>query len=231
MSSSLKYTADVIIPIVKTSTSKIECLRKLGLNSNSGNYDTLNKYINLYNLDISHFTADITGLTNNHNRIRIPIGEILVEHSTYSRSKLKDRLFKEGLKERICENCGQGEDWFGGKLTFVLDHKNGIPDDNKLKNLKIYCPNCNSLLDTHCGKNKNHKAQTYDTCECGETKRKDSKFCKSCSSKKRQKVKRPSSGQLKREIQKLGYAGVGRKYGVSDNAIRKWVKSYEFQNI
>ena len=25
----------------------------------------------------------------------------------------------------------------------------------------------------------------------------------------------------------MGYSAVGRKYGVSDNAIRKWVKDYE----
>jgi transposase-like protein len=25
----------------------------------------------------------------------------------------------------------------------------------------------------------------------------------------------------------MGYAAVGRKYGVSDNAIRKWVRQYE----
>ena len=29
------------------------------------------------------------------------------------------------------------------------------------------------------------------------------------------------------EIKKLGYSGTGRKYGVSDNSIRKWLKFYE----
>ena len=33
---------------------------------------------------------------------------------------------------------------------------------------------------------------------------------------------RPPYEQLSREIEALGYVGVGRKYGVSDNAIRKW---------
>jgi transposase-like protein len=40
-------------------------------------------------------------------------------------------------------------------------------------------------------------------------------------------VKRPSSSALKAEIEKLGYSGVGRKYGVSDNAVRKWIKAYK----
>lgn len=32
---------------------------------------------------------------------------------------------------------------------------------------------------------------------------------------------------LLREICELGYCAVGRKYGVSDNAVRKWVREYE----
>lgn len=35
---------------------------------------------------------------------------------------------------------------------------------------------------------------------------------------------RPKFEFLKKEIEELGYVGVGRKYGVSDNAVRKWAK-------
>jgi hypothetical protein len=39
------------------------------------------------------------------------------------------------------------------------------------------------------------------------------------------KVKdRPSIDVLKKDIEELGYRGIGKKYGVSDNAVRKWVK-------
>lgn len=41
------------------------------------------------------------------------------------------------------------------------------------------------------------------------------------------KAERPEYEILCQEIEKLGYAGTGRKYGVSDNAIRKWRRSYE----
>lgn len=44
---------------------------------------------------------------------------------------------------------------------------------------------------------------------------------------KQRKVKRPSYSQLKIEINELGYVGTGRKYNVSDNAIRNWIKYYE----
>ena len=40
------------------------------------------------------------------------------------------------------------------------------------------------------------------------------------------KIERPPYEQLINEINELAYVGTGRKYGVSDNAIRKWKKFY-----
>jgi transposase-like protein len=34
---------------------------------------------------------------------------------------------------------------------------------------------------------------------------------------------------LLEEIEAVGYSAVGRRYGVSDNAVRKWVRFYERQ--
>lgn len=41
------------------------------------------------------------------------------------------------------------------------------------------------------------------------------------------KVERPSYEVLKQNIVQMGFAATGRKYGVSDNAVRKWLKTYE----
>ncbi|MEW6672854.1 MAG: site-specific integrase [Thermodesulfobacteriota bacterium] len=41
------------------------------------------------------------------------------------------------------------------------------------------------------------------------------------------KVEWPSYEILKQDIEQLGYCGTGRKYGVSNNAVKKWLKSYE----
>jgi transposase-like protein len=38
---------------------------------------------------------------------------------------------------------------------------------------------------------------------------------------------RPPHDQLVREIAETSYVEVGRRYGVSDNAIRKWLRQYE----
>jgi transposase-like protein len=41
------------------------------------------------------------------------------------------------------------------------------------------------------------------------------------------RVERPPHDQLLGEIAATSYSAVGRRYGVSDNAIRKWVRAYE----
>jgi hypothetical protein len=43
------------------------------------------------------------------------------------------------------------------------------------------------------------------------------------------RVERPPYEQLRREVAELGWSAVGRRYGVSDNAVRKWVRRYELE--
>jgi hypothetical protein len=45
--------------------------------------------------------------------------------------------------------------------------------------------------------------------------------------KSQRKADRPSLEELKTLINKHGYVGTGKMFGLSDNAIRKWLKSYE----
>lgn len=45
------------------------------------------------------------------------------------------------------------------------------------------------------------------------------------------KVVRPSREILEEEIKKSNFSALGRKYGVSDNAIRKWCKAYNILDI
>lgn len=47
-----------------------------------------------------------------------------------------------------------------------------------------------------------------------------------CSNLYRQKVKRPSKECLIDELRKNSILSTGKKYGVSDNAVRKWMKRY-----
>lgn len=73
---------------------------------------------------------------------------------------------------------------------------------------------------------KNDKNYNYiDTCSCGKKKLKSSNVCEGCFHEQRRKVERPPIEQLLKEVDEIGYSATGRKYGVSDNAIRKWIKN------
>ena len=200
---------------VKSSKTKKECLEKLGLRSAGGNYKTIDKYIKLYGIKIDHFESDKVK-TNKINILngekKIPLQDILISNSNYNRCHLKKRLYLEGLKGCKCELCGQGEIWNGKKMSLILDHINGIWNDNRIENLRLVCPNCNATLDTHCGKNKKRMI------------RENNKNGKSID---RRKVERPTYIELLNDINKMGYVKTGKKYGVSDNSIRKWVRWYE----
>lgn len=141
--------------IVEQSTTYKEVLHKLGLVARGNNYKTLKKYILKYNINVTHFNANISRVQNMHKANKIPIVNILVENSQYfNTNALKKRLYQEKLKYPICELCGQDENWLGKIMALILDHINGINNDNRIENLRIVCPNCNATLDTHCGKNK-----------------------------------------------------------------------------
>jgi len=45
--------------------------------------------------------------------------------------------------------------------------------------------------------------------------------------KSQRRVERPPIDELKKLIEKNGYRGTGKIFGISDNAIRKWLKSYD----
>lgn len=66
-------------------------------------------------------------------------------------SELRERLIKEGLKERKCEEC-EIENWNGKKIVFELDHIDGNNENNAFENLKILCPNCHSQTPTFRGR-------------------------------------------------------------------------------
>lgn len=64
--------------------------------------------------------------------------------------------------------------------------------------------------------------------DCGKIISASSTRCKSCRSKQPQyrKVQRPSRNVLKDEIRNTSFLQIGKRYGVTDNAVRKWCKGY-----
>lgn len=67
-------------------------------------------------------------------------------------------------------------------------------------------------------------------CDCNNTIGRDAIRCNICNyknqSKKHNSKGKPSKEILKEQIKSNTWVGLGRIYGVSDNAVRKWAKSY-----
>jgi hypothetical protein len=132
------------------------------------------------------------------------------------------------MKEERCEDCELSE-WMGTKIPLELHHIDGNNENNNLDNLEILCPNCHALTDTYC-----RKKSSLETChkkmKIIENVKTDLRKKLTSNRKKvhlnKRKVNRPDHLTLIKEIKDLGYSGTGRKYDVSDNAIRKWIKYY-----
>jgi Zn finger protein HypA/HybF involved in hydrogenase expression len=233
------YTIEEFKSAVQGSYSIAQALTKLGVSPRGGNYRVFKKFEKLYAIDTSHFTGQghLKGKTHNFNTT--PLNEILVKDYEYSSNKLRKRLISEGIKEHKCECCGLNE-WLGELIPLELDHIDGDHYNNTLENLKILCPNCHAKTPTYRGKNKRSKnSQTlknknqiekikkvYNCSSCEVELKTKSKtgLCFLCHSKSQRRVERPPTEQLLIELQKSSYVAVGKKYGVSDNTIRKWLK-------
>lgn len=70
----------------------------------------------------------------------MPLEQVMVANSTYSRGCLKKRLLDAGIKHNKCEICGFEGDWNGRPIVFIIDHINGINNDHRLENLRMVCP-------------------------------------------------------------------------------------------
>ncbi|MDP1846196.1 MAG: HNH endonuclease [Solirubrobacteraceae bacterium] len=231
-----RYTEQEARTAIEASFSYAETLRRLDLRTTGGNWLTLQRWAERWGISTEHFDRNASSTALMRARAR-PLAEILVAGSPYSRSSLKRRLWAEGLKPRLCGLCGQGELWRGRPLGLILDHLNGVRDDNRLENLRIVCPNCAATLDTHCGR-KNRREVTRACERCGFTRIAPASATApapaGCGTSARasptracRRAERPPHDQLLREIAATSDSAVGRRYGVSDNAIRKWVRQYE----
>ena len=103
------------------------------------------------------------GLTAYHESIRIPDKEVFVENSTYARHNLKRRILNQNLIEYRCACCGVDAVWNGKPMPLILDHINGVNNDNRLENLRFVCSNCDSQLDTYKSKNRKGSQVVYGT--------------------------------------------------------------------
>lgn len=252
--SKCKYTDEELIDAIKTSYSYTEVCKKIGVSYRKLNIDLIKDKILKLGIDTSHFTGQRwnKGRTSyDHSSIkRRDITEVLSDKFKFTSSYVRRRLLKEHIKEYKCECCKRTE-WMGIPIPLELHHINGNHYDNRLENLLILCPNCHALTDTHLSieeikilineqqikghelqnelvKIYNNKKTEKDKNKSNIKKIKDKKTkVKVITPKYRDSGKRPDIITLIKDLKEIKtFTGIGKKYQVSDNTVRKWCKTY-----
>lgn len=167
---------------------------------------------------------------------------------------LKRYIFeKYDFKCAICS--WSKENKFTGSIPLEVEHIDGNYSNNKEENLILLCPNCHSLTATYKGANKGMGRKTRNINIRKEIKISKSYLVKkhpcvicgkltknkfSCSvecehirrtqkriEKSSIKLSKPNKEVLIQELKENTMVDIGRKYGVTDNTVRKWCKSYK----
>jgi hypothetical protein len=105
---------------------------------------TLNKYLVL--LDIK-YEGNKGRKGMDHNEVASAYKYLGTDRAVTS-YKLKNKLFREGLKDKICERCNLSS-WMGTDIPLELHHIDENHYNNSIDNLQILCCNCHKQVSTN----------------------------------------------------------------------------------
>lgn len=158
----VKYTKELLEPLVKESFSISEVLRKMGSNPSCGGvHRHVSKVIKKMCLDTSHFNGRCWRKGKSYVGKSKSWEEILVcRNVDYRQSawRLRKALIESGMKYQ-CVKCGLEENWQNKELRLQINHKNGKCNDDSKDNLEFLCPNCHSQT-ANFGRNKGYTKLT-----------------------------------------------------------------------
>jgi hypothetical protein len=223
-----EFTKEEFEQIIKNNRCMADVCKSLGFRKEGGNYKTIKRRITLENIDTSHFLSkkELFSSKNTNFVTKEQLLSRLNKNDDINGVWLKSKLIKFDLLKNECSICKIKNTWNGMPLNLQLDHIDGNHTNNNFENLRVLCPNCHSQTDTFCGKSK--KTKTVFCKECNlETA--GTNLCWTCSMKKLRKVTRPDKETLEAELKDNTFVSIGEKYGVSDNSVRKWCKSYHIK--
>lgn len=152
-------------------------------------------------------------------------------------------MTSENWKGWMYEHIYLGEKIIGRPLTGkeVVHHLDGNRSNNRIENLLVLersqHKKLHEWLDRGAPFNESegmNRVNSVDSkvnrfCKmCSVTlQAKQKEYCSTeCAGHDRQKVERPSKEELRILIQNNSWSALGRIFGISDNAVRKWAKSY-----
>jgi hypothetical protein len=231
--------------VIKKTNSIRNFLNTIKVLRNKKTYTELKYLIKLYDLSISHWRTCNVFILDDHLK-----DFSATNKPSIGSNRLKLNLFKYNYFNKYCYLC-KAKTWNDLPIPLELHHINGNNKDNRIENLTILCPNCHAQTSTYRGKNikkskdnikqeiikpidfkrikKQSKEKTlqrkYGNIEDYNKIRQENYIPKG-----KRKVERPSYEQLLKDIEETNYLQTGKKYGVSDNCIRKWIKYYEKEN-
>ena len=213
------FTREEFEKIVQNSSTFSEISIAAGYSKNSTATEQIKKKCEQWNISLEH----LTGYKKSNKELTFE--DIFIENSQVAQSSLRRYYLKGEYSPYVCSICGQPAEWNGKPLSLTLDHINGDNKDNRLENLRWVCPNCDRQLPTFCGKNIKHRynAREKNFCvDCGKEIVAGSERCLECHHKTQYHCEHPSREELKDLIRNFSFVELGKRYGVSDNAIRKW---------
>lgn len=114
----------------------------------------------------------------------------------------------------------------------VVHHLDGVKDNNHINNLIVLSHRDHNLLHSY-QEGKIHQTKKCPQCEkMFKPVNSLSKYCSNlCATRSLRKCKRPSKEELEILIWEHPFTELGKMYGVSDNAVRKWCKKYGIMNF
>ncbi len=102
----LRYSETDLAEAVAASLSWAETLRRLGYCPTGGNWQTLKRRVAELGISVDHFDPYAASRMRNTAR-RMPLDEVLVEGSTYSRTNLKIRPTRPGSRSGAASSAAR----------------------------------------------------------------------------------------------------------------------------